>query len=451
MAEEFDYVILGGGVTGLAAASQLGDSAVVLEQADRPGGLVRVDCHDGFWFDHVLHLLHFPDGKAEALVRSLFDQHQDLARCPPFAWVQTEAGLTRYPFQTHLYPLDRETVVRCLLDFIKAKQKLGSTVPQNFEDWLLLTFGKEMCRVFMLPYNRKVWKRPLDTLAPAGFTWTIAAPGLESVIRGALDPNASYRAYNENAWYPRPEPGASLRGMEVLSHRLARRVSQLRLGHKVIAIDPKSRVVTALHNGEPLAFTFRRSCLSTLPLPLAIRICTGVPKSLDEDCRALLSNRVVNVMLSIEGARPQGCGLWRYYADENVCFNRLVFMHEFDPLSAPPSGWGLMAEITEPSETPKSLANRWLERARADVERVGIMPDGCVIRNAHVRIVDPAYVVFTPASQPVVEAARSYLEQYGIFALGRYGRWEYSSMARNISDGVEWAESQIFVSSVRSS
>src|SRR5436190_23547993 len=107
MAEEFDYVILGAGVTGLAAASQLGDSAVVLEQSDRPGGLVRADCHDGFWFDHVLHLLHFSDAKAEALVRSLFDHDQDLAPCPPIAWVQTEAGLTRYPFQTHLYPLHK--------------------------------------------------------------------------------------------------------------------------------------------------------------------------------------------------------------------------------------------------------------------------------------------------------------------------------------------------------
>jgi UDP-galactopyranose mutase len=441
MAETFEYIILGGGVTGLAAASQLGDSAVVLEQSERPGGLVRVDCYDGFWFDHVLHLLHFSDGKAEALVRSLFDQHQDLAPCPPLAWVQTEAGLTRYPFQTHLYPLERETVIRCLLDFIEARQKLVSTVPQNFEEWLVLTFGKEMCRVFMLPYNRKVWKRPLDTLAPAGFTWTIAAPEIESVIRGALDPNASYRAYNENAWYPRPEPGAHLRGMEVLSHRLADRVSQLRLGHKVIAIDPKSRVVTALHNGTTLQFTFRRGCLSTLPLPLAIRICTGAPESLAQMCRGLLSNRVINVMLSINGVRPRGSGLWRYYADENVCFNRLVFMHEFDPLTAPPSGWGLMAEITEPSEAPSS-AHRWLMRAIADVKRIGIMPDGCIIKDAHLRVVDPAYVVFTPHSQPVVEAARLYLEQHGIFALGRYGRWEYSSMARNITDGVRWAESQ---------
>jgi phytoene dehydrogenase-like protein len=97
---DVDTLILGGGIAGLAAALPLGDAAVVLERNARPGGLVRTECFDGYWFDHVLHLLHVADAATEARFRSLVGD--DLARCPPEAWVETSAGTTRFPFQMNL-------------------------------------------------------------------------------------------------------------------------------------------------------------------------------------------------------------------------------------------------------------------------------------------------------------------------------------------------------------
>jgi hypothetical protein len=50
-------------------------------------------------------------------------------------------------------------------------------------------------------------------------------------------------------------------------------------------------------------------------------------------------------------------------------------------------------------------------------------------------IVDPAYVVFTVDNQPIIEQARDFLKNSGVTSLGRYGRWEYSSMAQVMRDG----------------
>ena len=76
-----DVVILGGGVTGLAAGSVLRDRAIVLERDARPGGLVRTEPIDGYWFDTVLHLLHLSDAGVERRVRALMSG--TLAPCAP--------------------------------------------------------------------------------------------------------------------------------------------------------------------------------------------------------------------------------------------------------------------------------------------------------------------------------------------------------------------------------
>lgn len=113
----------------------------------------------------------------------------------------------------------------------------GDGRPAHFEELLLRTFGRAMCDDFLLPYNRKMWKRPLTGLAPAGFTWNIAPPDFEQVVRGALVADRDYRAYNARGWYPRPPPGATVRGMEVMSRALAGAVPDLRLRHRVEGID----------------------------------------------------------------------------------------------------------------------------------------------------------------------------------------------------------------------
>src|SRR5262245_62354109 len=92
-----DVVIVGSGVTGLAAAWVLGDRATVLERDARPGGLVRTEQFGDYWFDRVLHLLYFQDPDTEHHVRSLLGDA--LVPCTPVAWCVTTRGTKRCVFQ----------------------------------------------------------------------------------------------------------------------------------------------------------------------------------------------------------------------------------------------------------------------------------------------------------------------------------------------------------------
>ncbi len=433
MIHETDVLILGAGLAGLSAASVLGDQAIVLEREARPGGLVRTHCFDGYWFDHVIHLLYFPDAQTEARIRAL--EGVELEPCVPAAWVETAAGTVRFPFQMHLAGLKREAILRCIADLAEVTLRRSNS-PANFEELLLTTFGRGMCDVFMLPYNRKMWKRPLDTLATSGFTWNIARPDFEQVLRGAVNGgDDSFKAYNSAGWYPQPAVDAPQRGMEVLSQALARRAADLRVGCEVTLIDLPSRTVMARVDGKLERFGFESACLSSLPLPTMLALCPQTPPALLDAAKKLVRNRVMSVTLSIRGPRPQGRGHWRYYSDESLCFNRLVYMHEFDAHMAPDEGWGLLAELTEPAEQALTAKEELIARVRRDVVAAGALPAGCEIIDAHAFVVDPAYVVFTESNQQIVKQAHDFLTSNGLVPIGRYGKWEYSSMGQVMRDG----------------
>ncbi|CAG1008628.1 hypothetical protein PHYC_03593 [Phycisphaerales bacterium] len=442
MIERKDVLILGAGLTGLSAAWVLGDRATVLEREARPGGLVRTEKIGDYWFDHVVHLLYFQDLDTERRVRGLMGDV--LAPCPPTAWVETPHGTTRFPLQMHLGGLDPEVCVRCIKDLAELTYKPPAQQPRNFEEMLLLTFGRAMCDAFLFPYNRKMWKRPLNELAPSGFTWNITRPDFEKVLKGAVAQNLDAKAYNSAGWYPRPPAGSPVRGMEVLSASLAGEASDLRLGQTVTSVDLEERVVTVQYGDRSRTWTerigFKDAMLSSLPLPRMLKMCEQTPPDLREACSKLTRNRVISVALAVEGPRPKAPGHWRYYGDESLIFTRLVFLHEFDELCAPPEGWSLLVEITEPAEAPLTDPKVLLERVLADVRRTGAIPEGSRIIDHKFMKIDPAYVVFSLENQPVVERARKFLASYGVTSLGRYGSWEYSGMSGCMHDGFDWAE-----------
>jgi hypothetical protein len=49
--------------------------------------------------------------------------------------------------------------------------------------------------------------------------------------------------------------------------------------------------------------------------------------------------------------------------------------------------------------------------------------------------IDPAYVVFSVDEKGVAEQAQAFLMAHGVIPVGRYGRWEYSSMGQVMRDG----------------
>ncbi len=211
-------VILGGGLAGMAAAIPLGQRCLVLERDARPGGLVTSLEADGYWFDTVLHLLHFQTEEIKREIRGWVGP--DLTRIDRQAWVETAAGRAPYPLQQNLSFLDADTIVACLMDLIACSAN-DSSAFADLKDRMRSTFGDALCDLFFIPYNEKMWKRPLEELPADSLAWTIPRPDLRQIVTGAIAPDADTNSYNADGWYPIPPAGAPVRGMEVLSRAMA--------------------------------------------------------------------------------------------------------------------------------------------------------------------------------------------------------------------------------------
>lgn len=86
--KENSVVILGAGLTGLSAASVLGNDATVLENTDRPGWFVKAVTQNVYGLDHVLHLRQITPMKKMIKQVTGVDPHPIFSE----AWIEMEKG-----------------------------------------------------------------------------------------------------------------------------------------------------------------------------------------------------------------------------------------------------------------------------------------------------------------------------------------------------------------------
>lgn len=440
--ESCPVLVLGGGLAGLTFSALYKGRSRVLEQAPEPGGLVRsrridVEGVGRFWFDHVLHLLHVSDAAVEGFAKDMVGH--SLASRPPDAWVETPLGTCRYPLQLNLAAFPAPVVATCISDLVAAKRGASPETAPHLHEALLRTFGAGLCELFLHPYNRKMWGRSLTDMAPK-IGWTTTRPDLQSVILGAQG-KTTFKPYNHNGWYPSPSPQADLRCMGLLSASIARHVDDLRLRHRVMAVDLDTRTVHVDSPSGPESTGYTHM-VSTLPLPLFASLTSNLPRSLKLAAASLQHNRVWSIAICLHGPRPNA-GMWRYYSDESLAFTRLIYMHAFDTFAAPSACWGLLAEVVQPAEEAPLAAKELMRRVVADAAKVGAIGNDCLVLRVESWCCDPAYVVFTDTTEEIVQELQAYYGRHDVHLLGRYGRWEYLSMAQVMADALALANAVV--------
>ncbi|MFG0258515.1 MAG: protoporphyrinogen/coproporphyrinogen oxidase [Phycisphaerales bacterium JB043] len=434
---EFEFVIVGGGITGLTAGGRLRSRCVVLERGSSVGGLVRTIHQDGFWFDLVPHFLHVHNERIRGFVGEILGDTLVPIRCS--ADIRVGSRTVPYPIQNHVGALgwsDASVVAGQMI--VRRIRRVFASRARTYERLLEQTFGPRLCDLFFRPYNTKYWRRDLARIAPEEIRWNIATPTIAEILVGLFRQGRSSNAYNREGYFPRPPIGAPTRGMEVLSRRLAERVTEIRRDHEVIEIDPSRRRIMARTPSGVRMFGWTSRCLSTIPLPVLVSMISSTPESVRRAANSLDWNRARIAAIGVEGNRPPQPS-WRYCPDASLPYYRLIFLNEFDPAMAPPGCWGVLAESTEPANTATTDDN-YLQQVEAALRRTGVLGTGDKVRVRRLFTIDPAYVVFNRETKQSLSTIRAYLTSIGIDTAGRFGSWGYSSMSRDIETGLMWSD-----------
>ena len=422
-------LIVGAGLAGLSTAYHLGDRPYrVREKEKEAGGLCRSYQMDGFTFDMTGHLLHFRQAEIKALVEGLLAGK--LEKHSRRSFVYSHRTYTEYPFQVNTYGLPPEVIRECLLGFIATLTNPSTTPPEDrsFKAWILENLGEGMAKHFMVPFNEKLWQAPLDELTSDWVSWLVPKPGLKDVINGALGIKDKAFGYNPSFLYP------AQGGIGVLPQAFLPGLREIAYGSELVEVDTQRRRAT-FHDGRVEDY---ETLVSTIPVPELVRRCTDLPKAIREAAGGLRCVSVYNVNLGVARERMSDYH-WIYFPEPEYPFYRAGFPMNFSPALGRPGCSSLYVEVShQPTESvpPAEL----LKRIRAGLERAGIFRPDDELVVADVRDIRYAYVLFDRHRARAVPAILEELERRGIQSIGRYGRWEHTSMEDAIAQGKALAE-----------
>ncbi len=424
-------LILGGGLAGMSTAYHLGDvQHLVLEAEATPGGLCRTREVAGFHFDYTGHLLHLRDERIVRLVDSLLPGAFNTVERR--ACIRAHGATLPFPFQANLYGLPREVVADCLIGFGESL-RLAQSVPDDpaisFEAWSLAVFGRGIADAFMLPYNRKLFRRDPREMTADWVSWAVPRPSLAEVVRGALGMENRGMGYNPTFRYPKRG------GIGILPQALARRIGRMSLGRRAVRVDLAARRVV-LDDGESLAYD---QLVVTTPLPAFLRMARGGSDRFAELAERLDWSVVACLNLGVGRPAIADGAHWIYFPDPDTPFYRVGFPSNFSDTVAPVGTSSMYVEFGLSRGEPFDPAR--LEReAIAALVREGILsPQDRLLARDWIRI-DPGYVIFDRARQVVMAEVLPQLQRAGVHLIGRYGAWTYSYMERALLDGLETAE-----------
>jgi protoporphyrinogen oxidase len=419
-------IILGAGLSGLSAAWHLqkeGIDCQIFEKEPEVGGLCLSKNIDGFTFDCAGHLLHFKQSYAFNLIKSLLENN--LVEHQRSSWVYSFDTYIRYPFQANLYGLPPAIIKECLIGFI---QVLKNGQPKNkkklsFLNWINHTFGKGIAKHFMIPYNKKFWTVPPGELTCEWLDGFIPVPSLSQILEGTIEESQRQFGYNARFWYPKKG------GIKEVTSALSSQLKNIYTGCPIKEIDLTKKEIR-LYSGDRERFDY---LISTVPLPEMGCLIKELPKEIYSLFKKLRWNSIFNLNLGIQRKDLTGRH-WLYFPQEDLCFFRIGFFHNFSSYLVPFEKSSLYIEVAYSKDNPIDK-NRIILRIKDDLKKIGLLREIdhiCCQQVNDIKYGYPIYDVNYTESRKII---LNYLIQRDIIPCGRYGSWRYISMEDSILDG----------------
>ncbi|HNW94430.1 MAG TPA: FAD-dependent oxidoreductase, partial [bacterium] len=381
--------------------------ATVLEAAPVPGGLCTGYVSDGFTFDYTGHLWHFADPGLQAQVEEWLGEA--MLRQQRHAGVWFRGAMVPYPFQLALYQLPEAVAKDIVVGVQRARLADELPLAADFAAAARQRLGDGIVTHFLEPYLGKLLQHDLSAVLAAPMLRFLPLPDHAAILRSYLAP-AAFAGYNATYYYPRG-------GNRRVIHALARRVPGLRTGARVTAIDPQRRMVR-VNAAEELAYD---RLIVTAPLDRVLAMTSGAPPA-----AALRAAGIVGLNLGVRGPAPLPQH-WVYYPEREYPFYRVGCYSNFAPELAPARCYALYVELPLAWWQAVPAAARQAQVLTA-LCAAGWLRDAADIVVFSPQVIDPAYVVPTPAGEAQRQDGLAWLRAQGVEMLGRYAMWDYLGM-----------------------
>jgi protoporphyrinogen oxidase len=410
---ETDLLILGGGIAGLSLAYFLDREATVLEREETVGGLGRSYRLNGVAYDVGPHIIFSKNQEILNLHTSLIET-STIRRSNQIVY---GGRFIKYPFENDLASLDSRDRDYCLTEFLN--NPYGKYAHTNMLQFFLKTFGEGITRLYLAPYNEKIWKFDPSCL-DTQMVERIPKPLIEDILASAR--GVSTEGYLHQLYFHYPKAGgfqslidAYQRAAEKKNHKILTGVQIRALVHENgrWQVETSSGVIRC------------RELVNCMPIH-ELSTYLAPPEPVASALSRLLYNSIHIVVVQVkEDAIGDHFAL--YIPDKDIIFHRLSKLNFLGDAYKPPGvGSTLMAEVTfRPGSYLSSLSEgEIVSRTINGLERLGFVNRANVTDTA-LRTEKYAYVIYDLDHRKNADLVLGWLRQQGIRCVGRFAEFEY--------------------------
>jgi UDP-galactopyranose mutase len=427
--------IIGAGPCGLACARELERLGFaqwrIYERGAEAGGHAgSVRDPAGFTWDFGGHVVFSHYGEFDALLDEVMGD--DVYEHERSSFVHFDGARVPYPFQNNLRYLGPELALECLVGLMEAP---GGSPDGDFAAWMEATFGRGITRLFMRPYNVKVWATPLERMSATWIADRVSVVDFRRALRSVL------LAEDDVGWGPNntfkfPRRGGTGEIYRRLAASLGERV---RFEREVTGIDAKQRLLRFADGSEE----GYDALVSTMPIDRLVAALDRCPGRVGEAAASLEHTGVRVVGVGYEAPPGEGWS-WMYFPDGSIPFYRVTNFAKYSPENVPGGDTGTYASfLTETSySSHRPPPESGLEQAVTDgLAATGIAPAEANIASVHMMDAEYGYPVPTRGRDRALRTIQPWLVDRGIYSRGRFGSWRYEigNMDHAVKMGIDVA------------
>ncbi|WP_421654970.1 NAD(P)/FAD-dependent oxidoreductase [Leptothermofonsia sp. ETS-13] len=434
--KHYPVVVIGAGPAGLTAAYELmkrETPAIVLEQADKVGGISRTEVYKGYRFDIGGHRFFTKVSEVQQIWQEILGD--DFIKVPRLSRIYYRGKFYNYPLSLLNTFLNLGVVPSALivLSYLKARLKVKlnpGKEAETFEEWVTERFGARLYRTFFKTYTEKVWGIPCSKIRADWAAQRIQGMSLKGAVINALFGSQNAKSLIKEFDYPLLGPGMmwercqeilETRGTPVHLNTMVTRIERAGTQIKRITARQGNRTfqISADHFISTMPVSALLRCLDPLPPQEVLQAARGL-RYRDFLIVALIINRehlfpdnwIYIHSPEFKVGRIQNFKNWSpaMVPDPNkTCLGMEYFCSVGEPL------WGMSDAELIRLATQEAIA-LGLGVKRGDVE------DGVVIRQRK------AYPIYDAEYRQHLQVIQDYLETFdNLQTVGRNGMHRYNN------------------------